>query len=195
LHDPLTGEQVLRQPPFPLSIVADTTFVASGARWRSAQQVKTANGGLFPLAIADVTEPGEAEQHHRPRGWFGNRALDLKEMNEEPISSVALSNATSNLSGVASKEGRPVDDETNRPPKGLPSSYTRPLALAPSARVIRKLPLEDEYSNEMKVVSSTIPLSSSKKSTSVRTPVAVPVQPESQTPLKSKTVSARAGAA
>ena len=60
---------------------------------------------------------------------------------------------------------------------------------------MRKLPLEDEYSNEMKVASSMIPLSSSKKSTSVRTPVAVPVQPESQTPLKSKTVSARAGAA
>jgi hypothetical protein len=57
---------------------------------------------------------------------------------------------------------------------------------------MRKLPLEDEYSNEMKVASSTIPLSSSKKSTSVKTPVAVPVQPESQTPVKSKTVSARA---
>jgi hypothetical protein len=43
-----------------------------------------------------------------------------------------------------------------------------------------KLPLEDEYSNDMNVESSTIPLSSSKKSTSVRTPVAVPPQPASQ---------------
>jgi hypothetical protein len=49
-HDPLTGEQVFRQTHFPLSIVADTTLVANGARWRSAPAgQKLATAACFPL--------------------------------------------------------------------------------------------------------------------------------------------------
>jgi hypothetical protein len=43
------------------------------------------------------------------------------------------------------------DDDTTSPPKGLPSSYSKPRALPPSARVMAKLRLEDVYENEMKV--------------------------------------------
>jgi hypothetical protein len=32
------------------------------------------DGGLFHLAIAGVAKPGEAEQHHRPGGRFGDGA-------------------------------------------------------------------------------------------------------------------------